>query len=55
MLISKGTYQINNDIKIGNENVEQAKKIKYLGNMIDDNLTFREHANYIINKVAKKN
>ena len=33
--------------------VEQVKKIKYLGNMIDDKLTFREHANFIINKVAK--
>ena len=57
MLITKNNklrHCKNNALKIGNRNLEQVDRIKYLGIIIDDGLMFRDHANYIINKITKK-
>ena len=41
------------EVKIGNANVEVEKSMKYLGVIIDDNLRFVEHVDYINNKAIK--
>lgn len=45
---------IENNVLINNEIIENVSKYKYLGCIIDENLTFSEHYNYITNKIAKK-
>ena len=39
-------------IEINNEQIEQVKKIKYLGVIIDDKLLFKEHCNYMVSKIS---
>jgi len=39
-------------IQIGTTVIERVKKIKYLGIMVDDHLTFKEHANQIISRIS---
>lgn len=41
-------------VKISNEIIERVNRFKYLGCVIDENLTFSDHAKYISNKTAKK-
>lgn len=44
----------NTDLIVNNTVIERVKKFKYLGCIIDENLTFSEHFSYVTNKVAKK-
>lgn len=41
-------------LQIDNVNIDTGSQIKYLGCIIDNNLTFSEHYKYITNKIAKK-
>lgn len=41
-------------VYIDNKKLEQVKECKYLGVIIDENLTFFNHAKYITGKIAKK-
>jgi len=40
-------------IKIDNMEIKRSNSLKFLGLFIDQNLTWTEHSNYIINKVSK--
>lgn len=42
------------NIKFKDHIITEVKKTKYLGIIIDDNLTFKDNATEVINKVAKK-
>lgn len=42
------------DIKIDDQIIEQVEEIKYLGVLIDENLEFSKHANYVTGKISKK-
>ena len=42
-------------ITINNKEIGKAKTIKYLGFMIDNELKFKEHIDYIFGKIGKKN
>lgn len=46
--------QCNIDLSIDNENIEQVDQIKYLGVIIDQNLKFDKHVDYIVKKISKK-
>ena len=39
-------------LRVGNEELEQVDKYKYLGIILDNNLTFAEHIDYIANRVC---
>lgn len=41
--------------KINNETIEKVKQIKYLGFVIDKELKFKQHVEYICKKIGKKN
>lgn len=41
-------------IKINNEVIERVSEIKYLGIVLDEQLNFKSHVNYIIRKIANK-
>lgn len=53
-------YTLNNidwnniTIKINQNVIERVNEMKYLGVVIDENLTFKSHATYIMNKMSKK-
>lgn len=58
LMILKGRYSsaptyTHSGIVIENEVIEQVAEWKYLGVMIDENMTFSNHATYVGNKVAK--
>lgn len=42
------------DIQLQNEQIEQVKQIKYLGVVLDEQLNFTDHVNYICKKISKK-
>lgn len=42
------------EIKINDQKIEYASKTKYLGVIVDDQLTFKENAMYVARKVTKK-
>lgn len=42
------------NIMINGVKIQESNKVKYLGVIIDDNLNFKDNANQIISKVAKK-
>ncbi|CAG5110753.1 Protein of unknown function [Cotesia congregata] len=42
------------NIRLNNFNISEVEKTKYLGIIIDENLTFKDNANEIINKMARK-
>lgn len=42
------------EIRIGNEIIEEAEKVKYLGIIIDNKLKFNYHIDFICGKIAKK-
>lgn len=46
---------LENGIKINNNEIEIVEEIKYLGLVIDNKLNFKAHINYICKKLAKKN
>jgi hypothetical protein len=50
------TINRNNNLilKIHNTHIEQVETFKYLGIIIDENLSFKNHASYVTNKIAKK-
>jgi hypothetical protein len=59
--ISKTHYMIfpgqptkheNLSLKINNEIINQVHKVKFLGMIIDENLTWQEHINYYSNKMS---
>lgn len=41
-------------VELNNYKIEQVKEIKYLGVIIDENLKFKKHCEYILNKMSKK-
>ena len=41
------------DIYVNNNILEQVKKIKYLGIIFDNKMTFRDHGNYVEGKCTK--
>lgn len=41
-------------ITINNQTIERVTEIKYLGVVLDENLSFKQNVNYIVKKVAKK-
>lgn len=43
-----------NDVNISGEVVERVTEIKYLGVLIDDKLSFKQHIDHIVKKIAKK-
>ena len=43
------------DVFIKGSKIEQTKSIKYLGILIDDNLKWREHINFVANKLSAAN
>lgn len=45
---------INVNVVINREQIEQVKQIKYLGVVLDEQLNFIEHVNYICKKISKK-
>lgn len=59
VMILKSRYNLidtynHSDFLIDNKKIVQVKEFKYLGVVIDENLTFTNHADYIIKKVTKK-
>ena len=40
-------------IKIEGKNIERVTKVKFLGVIIDSKLTWKEHINYMSNKISK--
>ena len=40
-------------LSINNTNIERVNEIKFLGIMLDENLTWKSHINYVKNKVSK--
>ena len=49
----RSKLSLNEDLIINNVKIEMAEKTKFLGVMIDQNLTFQSHINYIKGKVAR--
>ena len=51
-------HSLNNElhcnIKINNQEIENVAEFKYLGIVIDNNLSFNKHAEYIAKKISKK-
>lgn len=54
MIIGERNPDVQIDLKIGNEKLERVTRMKYLGVVIDDQLTFKEHCEYLEKKIAKK-
>lgn len=56
LLTSKYNNNIDPDttVKIDDCHIERVSEYKYLGVIIDQNLTFSNHANYILKKISKK-
>ena len=50
---NRGVTEKDMCLKIDNETVTQVKKTKFLGVIIDCNLTWKEHISYISGKIAK--
>ncbi len=42
------------NLRIGNKKIGRVPHVKYLGVLVDESLTFREHINYIYTKSSKK-
>ena len=40
-------------LKINNHDIERVKTMKFLGVLLDDNLSWKEHIKYLENKIAK--
>lgn len=52
---STGNNHLSNiGLRIKNDELQKVDKIKYLGVLIDESLTFGEHINYLENKIARK-
>ena len=54
MVIGDSSSSNNYTISIAGQPIERVSKIKYLGVMIDDRLTFKDHCEYIAKKMSKK-
>lgn len=46
-----GLNTLNCNITINNYDIEKVKEIKYLGVIIDENLNFKKHCDYVLNKM----
>lgn len=57
-MIVNNRYNVPNDdnfnISVDGYNIEKVSKYKYLGIIIDHNLSFNDHADYVLKKLAKK-
>lgn len=51
---SRLNFTVNNVVKINDEYIEKVTQYKYLGCVIDENLSFSEHYKFITSKIAKK-
>ena len=51
MVFSYGTNALNSAIKIGEHYIIKAKTIEFLGIQIDENLSFKNHTEYILKKI----
>ena len=40
-------------LKINNHDIERVNTMKFLGVLLDDNLSWKEHIKYLENKIAK--
>ena len=40
-------------LKINNDDIERVNTIKFLGVLLDDNLSWKEHIKYLTNKIAR--
>ena len=48
------THKNDLNLKVGNKKIERVSSMKYLGIILDENLSFTEHIKYIFNKSTKK-
>ena len=49
----RGDIQFPDQVKIGDDIVQQDNTVKFLGAMLDDKLTFYPHVNYISIKISR--
>lgn len=54
MIIGERNETISYEIMIGGQNIERVNQMKYLGVVIDDQLTFKPYCEYLEKKIAKK-
>ena len=54
LIISSRVNVDNICVSIDGETIDRVREIKYLGVIIDDNLTFKSHIDNVIKKIAKK-
>ena len=54
MVIGDTTDTLDIDLSVDGQTIERVKKIKYLGVVIDDRLTFKDHCDYVVKKMSKK-
>lgn len=54
VICNKKPSTVQNNVTIDDVDIEFVDEIKYLGVVIDYKLTFKNHVNYIVKKVAKK-
>ena len=54
MIIGDSNSNNNVIVSIDGQPIERVNKIKYLGVIIDDRLTFKDHCEYIAKKMSKK-
>ena len=54
MLFNKKSFENLNNIELFGEQLEYVIECKYLGLIIDNQLKFSKHADYVIDKVNKK-
>lgn len=54
MLFSKNENELNNKLKLFEDELEFITECKYLGIIVDHRLSFKQHATYIIGKINKK-
>ena len=40
-------------LKVNNHDIERVNTMKFLGVLLDDNLSWKEHIKYLENKIAK--
>ena len=51
--LTKDKKRINISLKILDEKIEQVEQIKFLGVILDENLTWKKHIQYLNRKIAK--
>ena len=51
---NKRNYQFNTDFKINSQTITRIESTKYLGVVIGEHLTWREHINNVKNKMSRE-